>query len=200
MPSALGPRRAQAGGTPPLSSGRRRHRLPLCAALPLALRALKPQSPAAAQVPPPSPTPLPSSRQSSQSPISRDLPPDRPDPARDTTACTCACAASRERARACAGRRLPSGPDARPLSSLASPLAALVPRRRRVRSFHPEIGGRGAPPLSFPLPIAEPPARPPATDPATEKLALTLDHPVLTPELSPPCDVEANWSVSSECY
>lgn len=52
VPGALGPRRAQASGTPPLSSGRRRHQLTLFATLPLALRALKPESPAAAQVPP----------------------------------------------------------------------------------------------------------------------------------------------------
>lgn len=55
VPRALGPRRAQAGGTPPLFSGRRRHRLTLFATLPLSPRALKPQSPAAAQVPPPLP-------------------------------------------------------------------------------------------------------------------------------------------------
>lgn len=36
---------------------------------------------------PPFPTPLPSSRQTSQPQISRDFLPDRPDPARDTTAC-----------------------------------------------------------------------------------------------------------------
>lgn len=52
VPRALGPRTAQASGTPPFSSGRRRHRLTLFATLPLCLRALKPQSPTAAQVPP----------------------------------------------------------------------------------------------------------------------------------------------------
>lgn len=85
--SALSAREGRkASGTPPLSSGRR-HRLTLLATLPLSFQALKPQSSAAAQVPPPSPTPLPSSRQTSQSKISRDYLPDRPDPARGMTAC-----------------------------------------------------------------------------------------------------------------
>lgn len=80
--SALSAREGrQTSGTPPLSSSGRRHRLTLLATLPLSFQALKPQSSAAAQVPPPSPTPLPSSRQTSQSQISRDFLPDRPDPA-----------------------------------------------------------------------------------------------------------------------
>lgn len=41
-----------ASGTPPLSSSGRRHRLTLFATLPLSFQALKPQSSAAAQVPP----------------------------------------------------------------------------------------------------------------------------------------------------
>lgn len=90
----------------------------LCHPPSLSLQALKPQSPAAAQVPPPSPTPLPSSRQSSQSPISRDFPPDRPDPARDTTAY--ACAPSRERASVCTGRSLPGGRESLPQSTPAA--------------------------------------------------------------------------------
>ena len=109
MPRALGPRRAQASGTPPLCLGRRRHRLTLFATLPLSLRALKPQSPAATQIPPLSQTPLPSSRQSSQSPISRDFPPDRLDPARDKTAY--ACTPSRERASSYTGRSLTRVPE-----------------------------------------------------------------------------------------
>lgn len=52
---------------------------------------------------PPSPTPLPSSRQTSQSQISRDFLPDRPDPARDTRTG----ARARERANTYAGRRYP---------------------------------------------------------------------------------------------
>lgn len=90
----------------------------LCHPPSLSPQALKPQNPAAAQVPPPSPTPLPSSRQSSQSSISRDFSPDRPGPARDTTAY--ACAPSRERASACTGRSRPFGPESQPLSSPAS--------------------------------------------------------------------------------
>lgn len=102
--SARGGRRA--GGTPPLPSSGRRHRLTVLATLPLSFQALKPQSSAAAQVAPPSPTPLPSSRQTSQSQISRDFLPDRPDPAQDTAACARARARSRERrntGRSCRG-------------------------------------------------------------------------------------------------
>lgn len=172
--SALSAREGRkASGTPPLPSSGRRHRLTLFATLPLSFQALKPQSSAAAQVAPPFPTPLPSSRQTSQLQISRDSSPDRPDPARDGTARARARRGARPRERA---RVLGLGGVDRVAPSVR--LGPVPPSTRhyhagvRCALFSPEILGRraGSSPSLFPPPEHQPP-----TITAKEKLCSRVE-------------------------
>lgn len=133
VPRALGPRTAQASGAPPLSSGRRRHRLTPPPSL--SLRPLKPQNPTAAQVPPFPDTPPDSHPRLRSREISLLTGPTL----RETRL--------RTRARPHGNARILSlGGVSRAAPSLSfcpawpnSGDRALLPHRRQVHSFHPEI-------------------------------------------------------------
>lgn len=140
VPRALGPRRAQASRTPPLSLGRRRHRLTLFATLPLSLSP-SPEATEPGRCPdsPPLPrhhSPPPDSHPSLQSrEISR------------LTGSTLREARLRTRARPHGSARVLTlgGVSRMAQSSVLSPVrprspgGAVLPRGRQVHSFHPEI-------------------------------------------------------------